>query len=43
MERKFFIINETGGYFAANEENICIEYCNKHGYTYRVEFINIGY
>lgn len=43
MKRKFFIINETGGYYAANEEDMCKEYCNTYGYTYRVEYINIGY
>ena len=43
MKRKIFIINETGGYFAANEEQICKEYCKKYRYTYRVEYINIGY
>lgn len=43
MKRKFFVINETGGYFAANEEQMCINYCRVYGYTYRVEYINIGY
>ena len=43
MKRKFFFINETGGYFAGNEEQICKEYCKVYGYTYRVAYINIGY
>ena len=43
MKRKFLFINETGGYFAGNEEQICKEYCKVYGYTYRVEYINIGY
>ena len=43
MKRKFFVINETGGYFAANEEQLCQEYCKINGYTYRIEYWNIGY
>ena len=43
MKRKFFVINETGGYFAANEEEICKEYYKINGYTYRIEYWNIGY
>ena len=43
MKRKFFVINETGGFFASNEEEFCKEYCKTNGYTYRVEYCNIGY
>lgn len=43
MKRKFYFINETGGYFAGNEENICKEFCRINGFTYRVEYIDLGY
>ena len=39
MKRKFFVINETGGYFGGWEEDICKAY----GYTYRVEYRDLGY
>ena len=43
MERKFFVINETGGYFGGWEEELCKAYCKANGYTYHVEFRNLGY
>lgn len=43
MKRKFFVINETGGYFVSNEEELCKEYCKINGYTYRVVYYNPGY
>ena len=43
MKRKFFFINEAGGYFTENEEQKCKEYCKVTGYTYKVEYISIGY
>lgn len=42
MKRKIFVINETGGFFAENEENLCKEYCRANDCTYRTEYINIG-
>ena len=42
MKRKIFVINETKGFFAENEENLCKEYCRVNGCTYRTEYINIG-
>lgn len=43
MRRKFFVINETGGYFGGWEEELCKAYCKAKGYTYRVEYRNLGY
>ena len=43
MKRKIFVINETRGWFPANEEELCKEYCNIYGYTYRVEYFDFGY
>ena len=43
MKRKIFVINETGGFFPANEEEQCKFYCKIYGYTYRVEYRNFGY
>lgn len=40
MKAKIYIINETGGYFTASEEEKCIEYCRIHGYTYRTAYVN---
>ena len=31
MKRLFFFINETGGYFLSNEEELCKAYCKEHG------------
>ena len=42
MKRKFFVINETKGFFTENEESLCKEYCRVNGCTYRTEYINIG-
>ena len=33
MERLFFFIIETEGYFLSNEEELCKAYCKEHGYT----------
>ena len=30
-----------GGYFLANEENICIEYCKNNNLTYKEDYIYI--
>lgn len=43
MKRKFFVINETGGYFGGWEEELCKAYCKANGYTYRVEYRDLGY
>jgi hypothetical protein len=43
MKRKIFVINETKGFFTENEENLCKEYCRVNCYTYRAEYINVGY
>ena len=43
MKRKFFVINETGGYFGGWEEELCKAFCKANGYTYRVEYRNLGY
>lgn len=43
MKRKFFVINETGGYFGGWEEEICKAFCKANGYTYRIEYRNLGY
>lgn len=43
MKRKFFVINETGGYFGGWEEDICKAFCKANGYTYRVEYRDLGY
>ena len=37
------IINETGGYFGGWEEDICKAFCKTNGYTYRVEYRDLGY
>ena len=39
--KKVFVLNETVGWFAANEEEICKEYCKIHGYTYHIEYWKI--
>ena len=43
MKRKFFVINETGGYFGGWEEELCKAFCKANGYTYRIEYRNLGY
>lgn len=43
MKRKFFVINETGGYFGSWEKEICKAFCKANGYTYRIEYRNLGY
>ena len=43
MKRKFFVINETGGYFGGWEEELCKAYCKANGYTYRIEYRDLGY
>ena len=43
MKRKFFRINETGGVFAENEEEMCKAFCLIYGYTYTTIFLNLGY
>ena len=43
MKRKFFVINETGGYFGGWEEDICKAFCKANAYTYRVEDRDLGY
>ena len=43
MKRKFFVINETGGYFGGWEEDICKAFCKANGYTYQVEYRDLGY
>ena len=43
MKRKIFVINEVCGWYPANEEELCKEYCKINGYTYRVEYIDFGY
>ena len=43
MKRKFFVINETGGYFGGWEEELCKAYCKANGYTYHTEYRNLGY
>ena len=35
---KVFVINETTGFFLGNEEELCKEYCEINGYTYRIEY-----
>ena len=42
-EKKVFVINETGGYFGSWEEELCKAFCKANGYTYRVEYRNLGY
>lgn len=37
MKVKIFVINEVGGCFMGNEEELCKAYCQQYGYTYRVE------
>ena len=43
MKRKFFVINETGGYFGGWEEDICKAFCKANGYTYHVEYRDLGF
>ena len=43
MKRKFFVINETGGYFGGWEEELCKAYCKANGYSYHTEYRNLGY
>ena len=43
MERLFFFIIETEGYFLSNEEELCKAYCKEHGYTYRAVYFDPGY
>lgn len=43
MKRKFFVINETGRYFGGWEEDLCKAFCKANGYTYRIEYRNLGY
>lgn len=43
MKRKFYVINETKGVFQEREEELCKLYCEIFGYTYRVEYMNLGY
>lgn len=43
MKRKFFVINETGGYFGGWEEELCKAFCKVYGYTYRIEYRDLGY
>ena len=43
MKRMFYVVNETGGYFLSNEEELCKTYCRDNGYTYRIEFFDPGY
>ena len=43
MKRKFFVINETGGYFGGWEEELCKAFCKANGYTYRIEYRDLGY
>lgn len=39
MKVKIFVINEVGGCFMGNEEELCKAYCQRYGYTYRVEYV----
>ena len=47
IKRKIFVVytkeNEKKGVFMTNEEEECKLYCEKNGYTYRVDYINLGY
>lgn len=47
VKRKFFVVNtkenEKKVVFMANEEEKCKLYCEIFGYTYRVDYVNIGY
>lgn len=35
---KVYVLNETTGFFLANEEELCKKYCEDNGYTYHIEY-----
>ena len=39
MKRKFFVINETGGYFGSWEEDICKAYCKAKASVMRLRVV----
>lgn len=47
IKRKIFVVNtkenEKKVVFMTNEEEECKLYCEIFGYTYRVDYINLGY
>lgn len=44
MKRKFYVINEVKGkVFMEKDEELCKLYCEIFGYTYRVEYMNLGF